>query len=71
MKKNVLSFVVFLITPVLAVPSINFSTSVGNDFSWVVSNTARSYTMSFSNMIVDTSSSAGDSILNDFVRVCG
>lgn len=69
MKKIILLLVACVVTPVLAVPSLNFSTGARNDYSWIVSNAGSGFTMSFANIIVDTSSTAGDAVLNDHVSL--
>ncbi len=72
MKKIIfttLAVCVLMGVPALAGSSLYFSTGSASDFSWTVTESGGSYTMSFANIEVDTANPAGDVVLGDLISL--
>ena len=71
MKKAILTLMIiaFATAPATGGPSLNFSTGSENDYSWTVSESGGTYTMSFTNIKVDASVPPTDAVVGDSVEL--
>ena len=69
MKKIILMLVVLMAIPAMAGESLYFTTGPANTTSWTVVGLNGNYTMSFTNLMVDTASVSGDAVLDDVLSL--